>query len=71
MPEMDGLEATAIIRDRERSTGTHLPIIALTAHALQGDQEKCLAVGMDAYVPKPMQADDLFAVIDQLTGHPA
>ena len=66
MPEMDGLEATTIIRDRERGTDTHLPIVALTAHALQGDQEKCLAVGMDAYVTKPMQPDALFAAIDQL-----
>jgi signal transduction histidine kinase/ActR/RegA family two-component response regulator/uncharacterized protein YigA (DUF484 family) len=66
MPEMDGLEATTIIRDREHGTGTHLPIIALTAHALQGDEEKCLAVGMDAYVTKPMKADDLFAAIDQV-----
>jgi two-component system, sensor histidine kinase and response regulator len=70
MPEMDGLEATAIIRERERGTGTHLPIIALTAHALQGDKEKCLAVGMDAYVTKPMQADALFAAIDQLLSPP-
>jgi CheY-like chemotaxis protein len=71
MPEMDGLEATAIIRSREQATDTHLPIIALTAHALKSDQEKCLAVGMDAYVAKPMKADDLFATIDQLLSHTA
>jgi signal transduction histidine kinase/DNA-binding response OmpR family regulator len=66
MPEMDGLEATAAIRAQEHATGTHLPIIALTAHALKGDQEQCLAAGMDAYVAKPMQADELYAAIDRL-----
>jgi GAF domain-containing protein/CheY-like chemotaxis protein/HPt (histidine-containing phosphotransfer) domain-containing protein len=66
MPEMDGLEATTSIRERERATGAHLPIIALTAHALKGDQERCLAAGMDAYVTKPMKADELYAAIDRL-----
>jgi signal transduction histidine kinase/DNA-binding response OmpR family regulator len=66
MPEMDGLEATAIIRAQEQATGAHLPIIALTAHAMKGDQAKCLAVGMDAYVSKPMKADELYATIDRL-----
>jgi CheY-like chemotaxis protein len=66
MPELDGLEATATIRARERGTGRHLPIIAMTAHALQGDQERCLDAGMDGYVTKPMQAADLYAAIDSL-----
>ena len=54
MPEMDGFEATAIIRERERTTGAHLPIIALTANAMVGDEERCLQAGMDGYVSKPI-----------------
>ena len=66
MPEMDGLEATAAIRDRERKTGAHIPIVALTAHAMKGDRETCLAAGMDGYVTKPIKMDELFEVIRQL-----
>ena len=55
MPALNGLEATSIIRERERLTGVHVPIIAMTAHAMAGDQERCLAAGMDAYLPKPIQ----------------
>jgi signal transduction histidine kinase/CheY-like chemotaxis protein len=64
MPEMDGFEATGIIRERERRTpGVHLPIIAMTAHTMKGDAERCLEAGMDAYVSKPIQPDALFDVI--------
>jgi signal transduction histidine kinase/CheY-like chemotaxis protein/HPt (histidine-containing phosphotransfer) domain-containing protein len=66
MPEMNGFEATAAIRERERKTGGHIPIIALTARALQGDREECLAGGMDGYVTKPIQATELCAAIDKL-----
>jgi CheY-like chemotaxis protein/anti-sigma regulatory factor (Ser/Thr protein kinase) len=59
MPELDGFETTAVIRARERASGRHLPIIAMTAHAMKGDEERCLAAGMDGYVAKPMKADDL------------
>jgi signal transduction histidine kinase/CheY-like chemotaxis protein len=68
MPEMDGLEATAIIRKSEAGTGNHVPIIALTAHAMKGDREVCLTAGMDAYVSKPLDANELFALIESLTG---
>ncbi len=64
MPEMDGFECTAVIRERERHTpGVHLPIIAMTAHTMKGDAERCLAAGMDSYVSKPIQPDALFDVI--------
>jgi signal transduction histidine kinase/CheY-like chemotaxis protein len=66
MPEMDGFEATAAIRDSERSSGKHIPIVALTAHAMKGDQERCLAAGMDAYVSKPLRVTDLFEAIHRL-----
>ena len=68
MPQMGGLEATAAIRARERDTGGHVPIVALTAHAMSGDRERCLAAGMDAYVSKPLRPDELFAAIDRLRG---
>jgi len=67
MPEVNGLEATAAIRTRERETQTHMPIIALTAHALKGDREKCISAGMDDYISKPVQADKLFATIEAAT----
>jgi signal transduction histidine kinase/ActR/RegA family two-component response regulator len=69
MPEMDGLETTAAIRAQEYGTGRHLPIIALTSHAMQGDQERCFAAGVDAYVSKPMKVDELYAAIDRLCSY--
>jgi CheY-like chemotaxis protein len=66
MPEMDGFEAAAAIRKEEGSTGRHIPIIALTAHAFKGDQERCLAAGMDGYVSKPIRRDDLLAMMAAL-----
>ena len=57
MPEMDGLEAVAAIRAGERGTGRHMPVIALTAHAMKGDRERFLAAGFDAYLPKPIRAE--------------
>ncbi len=66
MPELDGLEATELIRQHEASEGGHVPIIALTAHARNEDRDRCLAVGMDAYLSKPFSAEQLYRVIDQL-----
>ena len=63
MPEMNGFEVTAAIRERELSTGAHIPIIALTAHAMTGDRERCIAAGMDAYVSKPIRARELFEAL--------
>ena len=66
MPEMDGVEATRIIRARERSSGAHVPIIALSGQSLTGDEQRCLAAGMDAYLSKPIDAERLFATIERL-----
>ena len=66
MPILDGLAATAAIRAQEQTQGTHVPIIAMTAHAMRGDRERCLAAGMDGYVTKPLKASDLAAAIAQL-----
>ena len=66
MPEMGGLETTAAIRDREVQRGGHVPIIALTAHAMQGDRERCEQAGMDGYLSKPIRREDLLAEIDRV-----
>jgi CheY-like chemotaxis protein len=67
MPEVDGFEATAAIRAREGAAGRRTPIIAMTAHAMKGDRERCLAAGMDGYVTKPFQPEALFRALDALT----
>jgi two-component system, sensor histidine kinase and response regulator len=64
MPEMSGLEATAAIRDREKGTGGRVPIIAMTAHAMTGDRQRCLDAGMDAHLPKPLRPEELFETLD-------
>jgi CheY-like chemotaxis protein len=66
MPDMDGFEATKIIRAREHATGAHMPIIAMTAHAMKGDEQLCLAAGMDGYVAKPFDIDEVIATIDRV-----
>jgi PAS domain S-box-containing protein len=66
MPEMDGFEATAAIRGREQGGKTHIPIVAMTAHAMKGDRERCLAAGMDAYLAKPLQRRELFELLETL-----
>jgi two-component system, sensor histidine kinase and response regulator len=66
MPELDGFEATRAIRAYERRTGGHTPIVAMTAHAMKGDRERCLEAGMDAYVSKPVQPSEVLRVIDSI-----
>jgi CheY-like chemotaxis protein len=65
MPEMDGMEATAAIRQLEKHSGNHIPILAMTAHAMRGDKERCLASGMDGYISKPIQPAGLFVEIER------
>jgi two-component system sensor histidine kinase/response regulator len=71
MPELGGFETVELLRARERGTGRHLPVIALTAHAMKGDRERCLAAGMDDYVSKPIRAAELFAAMEAALGSAA
>jgi two-component system sensor histidine kinase/response regulator len=66
MPGMDGFEATAAIRENEKHTDTHIPIVAMTAHTMEGDRERCLAAGMDDYISKPIRPQALYKVIEEL-----
>jgi signal transduction histidine kinase/CheY-like chemotaxis protein len=66
MPAMDGLEATRAIREKEKVSGGHIPIVALTAHAMSGDRDRCTAAGMDGYASKPIRIEDLFREIDRV-----
>lgn len=68
MPEMDGLEAIRAIRENEKVSGRHMPIISITAHVMKGDREKCIEAGADDYVPKPLQPAELFAAIERARG---
>ena len=68
MPRLDGFQATAAIREREKLTGGRVPVVAMAAHALVGDQERCLASGMDGYVSKPIRTSELFATIEKMLG---
>jgi CheY-like chemotaxis protein len=66
MPELDGLQATRTLREMEREGDKKLPVVAMTAHAMQGDRDRCLAAGMTAYVSKPVRSEELFKVIDEV-----
>jgi CheY-like chemotaxis protein len=71
MPDMDGLEATRAIRAGERTRSTRTPIVALTAHTMKGDRERCLAAGMDAFITKPLDAVEFLSVVEELGGKAA
>ncbi len=71
MPAMDGFETAGCIRRLEQGTGRHIPILAMTAHAMKGDRERCLEAGMDGYVAKPIQPHELYEAIDALVAPPA
>jgi len=71
MPELDGLQVTAAIRERERAAGGHMPIIAMTACALKGDRERCLEAGMDGYISKPIRLTELLEAMQAVVPAPA
>jgi len=71
MPEMDGFDATAAIRLKEKTTGLHQPVVAMTAHAMKGDEERCLAAGMDGYMSKPIRQEELDVILERFGHHPA
>ena len=66
MPDMDGLEATAVIRQKEKAQGSHIPIVAMTAHSMKGDRDRCLEAGMDGYISKPINAQKLLEALDHI-----
>ena len=66
MPDMDGMEATRVLRERESKTGTHLTVVGVTAHAMAGDRERCLQAGMDGYLSKPIRPTELDELLDRL-----
>ena len=70
MPEMDGFEATTAIRESERGTHKHQPIVAMTAHAMKGDDQRCLDAGMDGYLAKPIRSEEIYKLLDGLPGNP-
>jgi two-component system sensor histidine kinase/response regulator len=71
MPEIDGFTATAAIRLKEKTTGLHQPIVAMTAHAMKGDEDRCLAAGMDGYISKPIRQEELDVILQRYSQHPA
>jgi len=67
MPQMDGFQATAAIREKEKTTGNHIPIVAMTGYAMKGDRQRCLDGGMDAYICKPIRSQELFEIVESFT----
>ncbi len=71
MPEMDGAEAAAAIRAKEKISGGHIPIVAMTAHAMTGFRDRCLEAGMDDYITKPIKPEELFQAVEAAAAIPA